>query len=112
MKQWTQEVQSSEFKERLIDGAYVEFCKNLEYFRTFYPVKTICMHGSPLSKYDNRDIWNKYDYKKLGLIGEPYFDIDFSKVLYLTDTGRCWDGDKVSVRDKVRIRTQNSELPA
>ncbi|MFZ4581555.1 MAG: hypothetical protein ACOYM7_02790, partial [Paludibacter sp.] len=31
----------------------------------------------------------------------PYFDIDFTKVFYLTDTGRCWDGDKYSVRDKV-----------
>ena len=58
------------------------------------------MHGSPMSKYDSRDIWKKYDYKKLGIIGEPYFDIDFSLVFYLTDTGRRWDGDKVSVRDK------------
>lgn len=88
--------------EHLFDEAYKEFCDNLEYFRTFYPVKTICMHGSPLSKYDNKDIWNKYDYKRLGLIGEPYFDIDFSKVFYLTDTGRRWDGEKVSVRDKVK----------
>ena len=28
-------------------------------------------------------------------------DTDFSDVLYLTDTGRCWDGYKVSVRDKI-----------
>ena len=28
-------------------------------------------------------------------------DTDFSKTLYLTDTGRRWDGYKVSVRDKV-----------
>ena len=27
--------------------------------------------------------------------------MDFNKVFYLTDTGRRWDGDKVSVRDKV-----------
>ncbi len=40
-------------------------------------------------------------YKDFGIIGEPYFDVDFSKVLYLTDTGRRWDGEKVSVRDKV-----------
>lgn len=60
------------------------------------------MHGSPLSKWDNRDLWKKYDYRDYGIIGEPYFDIDFDKVLYLTDTGRRWDGDKVSVRDKVK----------
>jgi hypothetical protein len=88
--------------EKLIDAAYVEFCRNLEMFRKIVPVETICMHGSPRSKYDNKDIWKKYDYKKLGLIGEPYYDIDFSKVAYLTDTGRRWNGDKVSVRDKVK----------
>lgn len=83
-----------------LDKAYDEFCINLERFRTLFPISTICMHGSPLSKYDNRDIWKKYDYHSLGIKGEPYFDIDFSKVFYLTDTGRRWDGNKVSVRDK------------
>ena len=83
-----------------VEKAIISFTENLKYFREFYPVKTICMHGSPMSKYDNRDIWKKYDYRVYGIIAEPYFDIDFSKVLYLTDTGRRWDGDKVSVRDK------------
>jgi hypothetical protein len=46
-------------------------------------------------------LWKYYDYKDFGLIGEPYFDVDFDKVLYLTDTGRRWDGEAVSVRDKV-----------
>ncbi len=77
------------------------FEKNLAHFRTFYPVKTICMHGSPASKWDNRKIWDNYDYKKYGLIGEPYFDLDFNQFFYLTDTGRMWDGHKVSVRDKI-----------
>lgn len=83
-----------------VDNAYDDFVKNLEMFRKIVPITTICMHGSPLSKFDNRDIWKKYDYKKLGLIAEPYFDIDFNKTFYLTDTGRRWDGAKVSVRDK------------
>ncbi|MBL7909537.1 MAG: hypothetical protein JNJ41_00615 [Bacteroidia bacterium] len=83
-----------------VDNAYDEFVKNLEMFRKIVPITTICMHGSPLSKFDNRDIWKKYDYKKLGLIAEPYFDVDFNKTFYLTDTGRRWDGAKVSVRDK------------
>ena len=78
------------------------FEKQLKHFRQFYPVKTICMHGSPTSKYDNRDLWKTYNYRDFGIIGEPYFDIDFNKVFYLTDTGRCWDGDRFSVRDKVK----------
>jgi hypothetical protein len=82
--------------------AMKEFKKNLGYFRTFYPVSTICMHGSPLSKWDNRKMWDEASYKEYDIIGEPYFEIDFSNFLYLTDTGRRWDGEKVSIRDKVK----------
>ena len=84
-----------------IDKAFEHFKSKLEMFRKFYPVKTICMHGSPLSKWDNRLLWKKYNYKDLGIIGEPYFDIDFKKVLYITDTGRMWNNETSSVRDKV-----------
>lgn len=83
-----------------VDEAYRQFENYLALFRNLAPITTICMHGSPLSKYDNREIWKKYSYKNLGLIAEPYFDLDFDHVFYLTDTGRRWDGDKVSVRDK------------
>lgn len=83
-----------------VDRAYSEFCKNLDLFREIVPVTTVCMHGSPLSKFDNRDIWKKYDYQSLGIIGEPYFDLDFNSTFYITDTGRRWDGAKVSIRDK------------
>ena len=85
----------------LIDLAMESFLKNLETMRKIADIKTICMHGSPLSKYDNRLLWTKYDYRDYGIIGEPYFDVDFSEVAYYTDTGRRWDGEAVSVRDKV-----------
>lgn len=84
-----------------IQKAYDDFKNNLEKLRTLVPVNTICMHGSPRSPYDSKDIWKHYDYKTLNIIGEPYLDTDFSKMLYLTDTGRRWDGYKVSVRDKI-----------
>lgn len=84
-----------------IDKAYELFCKNLKKLRSIVPINTICMHGSPTSRWDNRQIWLKYDYKNLDIIGEPYLDIDFNEVLYLTDTGRCWNGNKYSIRDKV-----------
>jgi hypothetical protein len=82
--------------------ALAGFEANLTYFRQYYPVKTICMHGSPMTSWDNRKLWEDYNYTDYGIIGEPYFEIDFSKFLYLTDTGRRWDGEKVSVRDKVK----------
>ena len=84
-----------------IDAAYQDFCRNLERLRDLVPVTSICMHGSPRSPYDSKDIWNKYDYHALGIDSEPYLDTDFSKFFYLTDTGRRWDGYKVSVRDKI-----------
>ena len=84
-----------------VDKAYDDFCKNLEALRKLVPVRSICMHGSPRSPFDSKDIWKKYDYHLLGIESEPYLDTDFSKTLYLTDTGRRWDGYKVSVRDKI-----------
>ncbi|MFI3296910.1 MAG: hypothetical protein R3Y59_04700 [bacterium] len=84
-----------------VDAAYNLFCETLDRLRAIVDVQTISMHGSPQSKYDNRDIWKKYDYSALGIIGEPYFDTDFSDLFYLTDTGRRWDGYKVSLRDKI-----------
>lgn len=77
------------------------FQKNLSKLRELAPIKTACMHGSPLSRYDNRDLWKNNDYHELGIIGEPYFDIDFNNVMYLTDTGRRWDGSKFNIRDRV-----------
>ena len=84
-----------------MDEAIKSFEKNLAYFRQFYPVQTICMHGSPRSPWDSKDLWKHYHYRDFGITGEPYFDVDFNQVFYLTDTGRRWDGWKVSVRDKV-----------
>ena len=133
------------------EKAIARFQKNLKTLREIAPVETICMDGSPLSRFDNKAIWRLgdmeterlgdketerlgdrekgsdtsassrlrsmsalsvkgakgstnqtyYAYQDFGIIGEPYFDIDFDKVFYLTDTGRRWDGWKTSVRDKV-----------
>lgn len=77
------------------------FESQLARFRKVYPVQTICMHGSPLSQYDNRDLWKHYGYRDFGIFGEPYFDLDFNKVFYISDTGRKWNNEGSSVRDKV-----------
>jgi len=91
----------------LCDGdvarAYDHFVEHLAYFREFYPVRTICMHGAPTSRYDGRDLWQSYDYHSLNLVCEPYLDLDYSRLFYLTDTGRRWDGYKVSLRDKIPV---------
>lgn len=83
------------------EKAIKSFEENLEKLRKLALIDTICMHGSPLSKYDNKDLWQHYDYRKYGVIGEPYFDLDFSKIFYISDTGRKWNNRDASLRDKV-----------
>ena len=89
----------------LTDGdekrAMISFENNLAYFRTFYPVRTVSMHGSSTSKYDNRLLWKYNKLEDYGLVGEPYLSVDFDKVFYLTDTGYAWDGGKFATRDIV-----------
>jgi hypothetical protein len=84
--------------------AWSLFRKHLSEMRKICPVTTISMHGSPRSKFDNKALWQKYNFRELGILGEPYLDIDFNEVAYLTDTGRRWNGYDVSIRDKVTSR--------
>ena len=54
-------------------------------------------------------LWEKYDYRDFGIIGEPYFDINFEEVLYLTDTGQKmgW-GSSLNKRRSSKFRAQSS----
>jgi len=89
-----------------VENSMAHFIKQLAHFRQFYPVRTISMHGSPASKWDNRDLWKTYNYRDYGIIGEPYLDLltadslSKGKIAYFTDTARMWNGDKYNVRDK------------
>ncbi len=86
------------------EKALEDFENNLSKLREIYPVKNIAMHGRPTSKWDSRLLWKKYDYKKYGILSEPYFDIDFNEVLYITDAGRSWINESINLRDKVESR--------
>jgi hypothetical protein len=112
------------------DGNYARaieiFESELKCLINLADIKTICAHGSPLSKWDSKKIWERYNFKDFGILGEPNFTLNYNEVLYLTDTGRRWNGESVSVRDKVNskfaynlkstfdiIKTlNNNELPA
>jgi len=80
--------------------AIVLFENELKIFREVADVKTVCMHGNPLAKWSNRDLWEEYDFRDFGIIGEPYLSIDYNKVLYFSDTGRNWKNN-FSIKDKV-----------
>jgi hypothetical protein len=87
--------------DKRLNEAFISFKRNLDSLRQFFPVKVISMHGDPSQPVDNRDLWNHFSYRSEGVICEPYLDIDFESVLYLTDTGRRWNGSSTNFRDKV-----------
>lgn len=80
------------------------FQYHLREFEDICKVKTICMHGRPLSKYDNRDLWKTYDFKDYGIIGEAYLSVG-SELNYFSDTGRSWN-HKNSLRDFIPNKTE------
>ena len=86
------------------EKSIADFEYNLNSLREYYHIETICMHGSPMSKWDNKLLWSKYDYKKYGLIAATSFDIDYDKFFYISDNGWGWNNTKVSVRDKVKTK--------
>ena len=85
--------------------ALADFKKCIRNFHNISKISTISMHGSPLSKYNNLDLWQEFDrseiFDELGLIGDVVLDIDFSDILFITDTGRNWQSQKGNLRDKV-----------
>lgn len=94
----------TEREKELAGNAIESFTDNLAKLREITDIQTICMHGSPLRPVDGRLLWKYYDYTENGIIAEPYFDFSLEDMLFLTDTGRRWDGSSVSIRDKIYSR--------
>ncbi len=72
------------------------FQSELGEFQRLGEIHTICMHGSPLSRYDNRDLWRSYRFESFGIQGEAYLSLP--PMAYFTDTGRNWGGEN-NLRD-------------
>ena len=88
------------------EQAYNDFAENLKAFREHVKVDVIAMHGSALKPYDNRDMWKSEEaanrlFNEFKLLGEVYLHIDYSDILYVTDTGRNWVSGRSNKRDKV-----------
>jgi hypothetical protein len=84
------------------------FAQELAKFRRIADIKTICMHGSPLSKYDNRELWKYVDFTKFDITGEAYLSIEES-INYFTDTGRSWNSTN-NVRDKIHGNEPDKQI--
>lgn len=75
------------------------FGQELARLRGLAPVRVAGMHGSPLSRCDNRAIWEWVTPQAFDLVGEVYRDIDYHRVVYLNDTGRSWNPTRYNLRD-------------
>ena len=94
------------------------FKQELNKLRAVCNVDTICAHGNSLTPWDNRSLWDDYNIKDYGIIGEAYLSLNFENMLYLSDTGRTWE-NKYKVKDVVfnsyidvlsEIRTTNDVI--
>jgi hypothetical protein len=88
--------------------AWKKFEENLCKFAPIGGVSSIAMHGRPFSRWNNADLWKHFDYRKMGISVEAYTDIDWSRFLYLTDTGRKWNGmdnrrDRVTWENQIHV---------
>ena len=92
--------------------AIAMFEKELVEFRRIVPVETISMHGSPLTPWNNLELWKTYDYRDYGVSGEISSSIDYSKLYYFTDTGRSWDAGRYNLRDRVNSRSIQHRIHA
>jgi hypothetical protein len=90
-----------------MDAALADFHRNLEKLRRIAPVRTVSMHGRPLSPVDDRDLWRdrihrRFLKERLNILGEIYLDIDYQDILYVSDTGRNWTTNRANRRDRVK----------
>ncbi|HVP12670.1 MAG TPA: hypothetical protein VMV94_15950 [Phycisphaerae bacterium] len=90
------------------------FRLELAALRAIADVATATACGTPLSQLPAVHFAKSLDLRELGLMGDPAVDIDFSKVLYITDTGGTF-GSRANLRDRsagknLRERTPPAKL--
>ncbi len=73
--------------------------EEIKMMRKIADCKTVAMHGNPITRHDNRDIWKEFKLEEFDLNGEVYLSIDFEKVMYYSDTGRTWQEGKFNIKD-------------
>jgi hypothetical protein len=87
-----------------VERAVAMFERELEQMRRVVPVHTVSMHGSPLSPWNNLDLWRSIDLRDFDLLGDASLSVDYSNIYYFTDTGRSWDATRYNLRDRVPSR--------
>lgn len=86
------------------ETAMTIFKDELEQFKKIAPIKTICAHGAVLSRWDDKSLWEKHDFRIFGITAEVYLSFNFNEILYLTETGRSWNESESNIKDRVKSK--------
>jgi len=78
------------------------FQLELSEFRKICNVRTISMHGKPLSNQINDMIWKYRNFNEFDLLGDS--NLSISNLPYFTDAGRTWDNSN-NLRDYLKTPT-------
>lgn len=81
--------------------AFESFKANLSRMNALTPVKSIAMHGSPLSPFDNRTLWEERGFEEFGVTSDAFLSVNYRGFYYFTDSGRTWGETSANLRDRV-----------
>lgn len=77
------------------------FARNLAILRAIAPCATVSMHGSPLSRADNRRLLDEATLRDAQLLGDASVSLQEHHPIYFTDAGGAWNDACVNFRDRV-----------
>src|SRR5205823_14547064 len=80
------------------------FRRHLAMLRAIAPVRTIAMHGSPLSRFNNMEVWKHARLADHG-VRDCILSHDWSPFVFVTDTGRTFASTRANLRDTVGGQT-------
>lgn len=82
------------------DRAYALYVKNLASLREIAPISTIAMHGSPVARFNNMELWKHRSFEESG-VKDCILSVDWSNFVFFTDTGRSFDARLTNMRDTI-----------
>jgi hypothetical protein len=74
------------------------FKTHLAKIRELVPVRSIAMHGSPLSRENNMTIWQHYQFSEHS-VNDAILSFDYKNYVFFTDSGRTFGVSGANLRD-------------
>lgn len=83
------------------EAAIAAFRRNLTRLREVVPCRTVTMHGSPLSRHDNRELLDDEVLEQCELDGDISGAATRPGLVYFTDAGGKWNNPRWNWRDRI-----------